>query len=276
MLKTRVLTALALLPPLLGLLIFAPAWLWSLAMAAVGMLALWEWSRLCKLDKRSQWAYLAACGVVHVALVALYVTGDSSAWLVTVKLSCVASALFWIGVAPLWLGALARPPHSVGALVGVIVVIPTWLALVHLRDVGGPTLPLATMLLVWIADVSAYFAGRRFGRTKLAPRISPGKTWQGVYGACIGVALYAAIIETVAIAWRIPLSDAGRIWLPLAAIALVALAVMGDLFESWMKRGADRKDSSSLLPGHGGVLDRIDALTPVLPAVVLLLPLLTT
>jgi phosphatidate cytidylyltransferase len=243
----------------------------------IGMLALWEWSRLCLLSARSQRLYLAIAVAAHIGLVGLYLaydTGPLSAWSVAMKIAAAASAIFWLAIVPFWLGTLARPHRGFGALVGAIVVVPTWMALVHLRDVGGPLLPLAAMLLVWIADVAAYFAGKRFGRTKLAPRISPGKTWQGVYGACIAVALYAAAIEALATPLGIPLSDSARIWLPVAALVLMAFAIVGDLFESWMKRGADRKDSSSLLPGHGGVLDRIDALTPVLPAVVLLLPYL--
>ena len=128
------------------------------------------------------------------------------------------------------------------------------------------------MAIVWIADSAAYFTGRAFGRHKLAPRVSPGKTWEGVYGALVAVAIYALAL--------VPLAEAaGRsgglnswaivVWV-VCALALVALSIEGDLFESLLKRNADVKDSGHLLPGHGGVLDRIDALLAAMPAAALL------
>jgi phosphatidate cytidylyltransferase len=131
---------------------------------------------------------------------------------------------------------------------------------------------LAVMALVWVADIAAYFAGRAFGRHKLAPAISPGKTWEGVAGAIAGVLIYGAAVLSYS-----PL--AGKLPLPTAALAallvlLTAVSVMGDLFESLLKRQAGIKDSSQLLPGHGGVLDRIDALTSTLPVAALILHLL--
>jgi phosphatidate cytidylyltransferase len=271
MLKTRIITALALLPPVLGLLIFAPPWLWALAVAAVCMIGLWEWSRFCGFGRTGMSAYLAVAGLIVAALFAQYVWA-ANGFTQSARVLFWASLIFWLCVALPWLLRQARPGPLVCAAAGLAVVVPTWVALVVLRDAGGPLLPLAAMLLVWVADVAAYFAGKRFGRTKLAPAISPGKTWQGVYGALVGVSLYALAVAFFAPGMGIKLNAGAVIWLPLAALLLTALSVIGDLFESWMKRGVGLKDSSNLLPGHGGVMDRIDALTPVLPAVALMLP----
>jgi phosphatidate cytidylyltransferase len=145
----------------------------------------------------------------------------------------------------------------VRALVGVLVILPTWAAIVSLRE-QSPWLLLGVMALVWIADIAAYYAGRRFGRHKLAPEISPGKSWEGVMGAGVALLLYASAISAAIHGLRIP----GALIL---AAALLYFSILGDLFESWMKRLAGVKDSGSLLPGHGGVLDRIDALCAALP-----------
>jgi phosphatidate cytidylyltransferase len=151
---------------------------------------------------------------------------------------------------------------------------PTWLALVVLRD-ASPWVLLAVAALVWAADIAAYFAGKAFGKVKLAPSISPGKTREGVFGAIAGVVAYGLILDFVAHAYVTPLE---RIFAPalgipaiVAMVVLTGLSVVGDLFESWMKRGAGIKDSSRLLPGHGGILDRIDALTSTLPLAALAL-----
>jgi phosphatidate cytidylyltransferase len=142
---------------------------------------------------------------------------------------------------------------------------------VHLRNIIPVTL-LAFMMLVWIADIAAYFAGHRFGRTRLAPTISPGKTREGLYGALVATALFGVAwftflrVHVPALLRDLPGSLA---WMIAFVIALTLLSVVGDLFESALKRGAGLKDSGTLLPGHGGVLDRIDALTAVLPAAAL-------
>jgi phosphatidate cytidylyltransferase len=139
---------------------------------------------------------------------------------------------------------------------GVAVLLPTWAALLYLHA-RGPGVLLGVMAIVWIADTAAYFAGRYFGRHKLAPVISPGKTWEGVAGAFVAVALYAAALSTVV---GMPLLS-----LLVMVSGLLYLSVLGDLFESWIKRVSGMKDSGTVLPGHGGVLDRIDALTSTLP-----------
>jgi phosphatidate cytidylyltransferase len=142
------------------------------------------------------------------------------------------------------------------AAVGVVVLLPTFAALLYLHG-RGPGVLLGVMAIVWIADTAAFFAGRQFGRHKLAPAISPGKTWEGVAGAFVALALYAVALSLPS---GIPL-----LWLLLMLSGLLYLSVLGDLFESWIKRLSGMKDSGSMLPGHGGVLDRIDALTSTLP-----------
>jgi len=143
------------------------------------------------------------------------------------------------------------------AMVGVIVLLPTWVALVTLRDLG-PWHLLGLLTIVWIADSAAYFSGRKFGSRKLAPAISPNKTWEGVAGAGIALVLYASAVSASIVGLRI----AGALFLTLS---LFYFSILGDLFESWMKRVAGIKDSGTILPGHGGILDRIDALTAALP-----------
>ena len=154
------------------------------------------------------------------------------------------------------------------AVVGWLVLLPTGMAMLDLRAASPqPWWLLGVMGLVWMADISAYFAGRKFGKTKLAPSISPGKTWEGVAGAMLGVMVYVAVVLVIS-GMKMHYT-----WFVYAAFG-VALSVIGDLFESAIKRQAGVKDSGSLLPGHGGLLDRIDALTSTLPLAALALILM--
>jgi len=158
------------------------------------------------------------------------------------------------------------------AVLGTIAVLALWMAIVQLQA-RSPWLLLAVMMVVWIADTAAYFSGRRFGRRKLAPAISPGKSWEGVYGALICVFAYAVLLLSFS-----PLAAQATLSRPLVAafaLVLAMLSVVGDLFESWLKRQAGVKDSGTTLPGHGGVLDRIDALLPAMPAATLFIALLS-
>jgi phosphatidate cytidylyltransferase len=164
---------------------------------------------------------------------------------------------------------MLRAPTAIArwmAPIGWIVLVGFWVALVQLHA-RSPWLLLAAMAVVWIADTAAYFAGRAFGRHRLAPAVSPGKTWEGVAGAVVAVALYA-----LACAYFLPHFGLAPephpatlvAWLVLGMV-LTAVSVIGDLYESWLKRAAGVKDSGRLLPGHGGILDRIDALLAALP-----------
>jgi len=191
--------------------------------------------------------------------------GTTEAQQVYIHLAVYAvSALLWLIIVPTWLmaGWKVRQPLLM-ALTGWAVLIPTGLAMLDLRAANPqPWILLFMMGLVWMADIAAYFAGRRFGKNKLAPSISPGKTWEGVAGALLGVSVYVALV------WSYSPYFAHREVLPILLLASwwwVGLAVIGDLFESAIKRQAGVKDSGALLPGHGGLLDRIDALTSTLP-----------
>jgi phosphatidate cytidylyltransferase len=172
------------------------------------------------------------------------------------------AAAFWILVAPLWLWRGVSAAHKrILALAGVVVLLPAGLAMLALP----PGHLLAVLVLTWIADTAAYFAGMRYGRHKLAPGISPGKTWEGAAGGIGAVLAYAAVLGAVA---------GGIPWLPLiaAALLLAVLSIVGDLFESAAKRQAAVKDSGALLPGHGGILDRIDSATATLPLAAAMTP----
>jgi len=175
------------------------------------------------------------------------------------------AAAFWLLGVPLWMNRRWRLPKSIlGWLVGLVLLLPTWLALIQLKQMGALTL-VAIMATVWLADIAAYFFGRTFGRHKLAPSISPGKTWEGACGGGFAVVVYGFIMAS-----RLPDAFLNRpIILLFALIFLSALSIMGDLFESLLKRQAGVKDSSNVLPGHGGILDRIDSLTSTLPLVAL-------
>lgn len=272
MLLQRVITAVVLLALLLPAL-FAPvsgpfAMLSLVLIAAAG----WEWARLNGV------AVIAALG--PGLLLAL-----AGAWaLHTGAVARVAPATWW-GVTAAWLvfGSVAlrtgpagwpRWPAPLRLFVGLLVLWCAWMALAQARALSV-NFVLSALCVVWVADIGAYFAGRTFGRRKLAPSISPGKTWEGVAGGMVGVFALAMV-------WLWAVDPAGAVdgpslfahvrakagWggLALACVVLAGLSVMGDLFESLVKRAAGAKDSSRLLPGHGGVLDRIDALLPVLPA----------
>jgi phosphatidate cytidylyltransferase len=274
LLLTRVITALAILPVVLGMLFLASPPVWGLFMLAIALIACWEWSRMCGLSGVGQGAYLAASGAVGAFLWLMYLRLVPGNFVAMAMTGFIIATLFWVVGAPYWLANKLRPSPSMCAVAGWIVAWPAWLAFVVLRDTS-PWLLLALAALVWVADIAAYFAGKRFGRRKLAPAISPGKTWEGVYGAMIGVGIYAlalaALAGSNADASLSHLFSGARLPVVIAMVLLVPVSVVGDLFESWMKRGAGLKDSSHLLPGHGGVLDRIDALTSTLPVAALAL-----
>lgn len=248
----RLVTAALLLAIVIPALFFAPAILWVLLITLSLAMAAYEWARISAFPGFLPALYGAGMGVM--AMIVYLMPEQPHAMLILYALA----ALFWVLVAPLWLAGRWRgESFFVRALVGTLVILPTWAALVALRE-HSPWLLLGVMALVWIADSAAYFAGRRFGRHKLAPEISPGKSWEGVAGAAFALVLYASAISAAIHGLRIP----GALIL---AASLLYFSILGDLFESWMKRVAGVKDSGSLLPGHGGVLDRIDALCAALP-----------
>lgn len=255
--QTRLLTAFPLIFIFLLALYFAPAPLWLALVTAVVFAAAVEWGRLAGLKRAGG---LVFAGLLSLLGVVAALTAPDQ------PLPYYPALVFWL-LAP-WLlarGLLIRA-GAAHLLLGVLVLLPTLLALVALRAADAHLL-LALVGLVVVADSAAYFSGRRFGRRKLAPGISPGKTWEGVIGAWLAVTVYGVIVLFASGVT----CDAICMALALAALWLLfALSVVGDLFESVLKRQAGVKDSGSLLPGHGGVLDRIDSLTAVLPFAVLI------
>ena len=252
-LASRVLTAGLMLAVFVPAVLWAPAWLWAILMAGVVGMAAWEWARLSHfppLAARTYAVLLALC-----ALALPHILGAD--WPVFRTVLILLAIAFWLVVAPLWLlGRWQAPQPAARAAVGVVLLLPTWAALLYLHA-RGPAVLLGVMAIVWIADTAAYFSGRHFGRHKLAPAISPGKTWEGVAGALVALALYAVAVGLL-------------VGMPLLSLfvmiaGLLYVSVLGDLFESWIKRVSGMKDSGDVLPGHGGVLDRIDALTSTLP-----------
>lgn len=254
MLKTRIITALGLVLLMLAALFLFPVPLWVGFSTCLIGLALWEYARMVRMPFLSQMLYFT-----------LSLGGSIFFWKTGAHLPNILHIgilVFWLVLVPLWLVRRWPLPQGLGAwCLGWLLMFPAWLALIEWRpDVKPETAGKLLMLMgiVWIADIAAYFTGKTWGRRKIAHLISPGKTWEGVYGAVAAVLIYAYLIFLTA-----GLNDIPSSW-PLIAILLTAVAVIGDLLESWFKRCAHIKDSSRLLPGHGGVYDRIDGLIAVL------------
>ncbi|MFC3284353.1 phosphatidate cytidylyltransferase [Litchfieldella rifensis] len=261
MLRQRVLTALILVPLALAGLFGLSGAPFALFTGAIVLLAAWEWVNLAGFEA----AKVRLVGVASVALAMLLLWGSGAAHAV------------W----PLWLGAIgwlanlywivhyperqeqwrARPRRLV---MGLWILLPCWVGFIALRDSGAEWL-LFVLLLVWCADTGAYFAGRAFGRHKLAPRVSPGKSWEGVLGGMAAATLLALVFAV----W-LGLSVGQTLGLVVITLIVTLVSVLGDLQESMLKRLRGIKDSSALLPGHGGVLDRIDSLTAAVPVFALL------
>jgi phosphatidate cytidylyltransferase len=269
MLKTRALTAAVVLAVFAGALFFLPQWGWIAFCAALLGIAAWEWAALAALAPVGGSIYTAFLILLFVS--PLWVQGLAANGLYLPVWVYGASGLFWILLAPLWIWRSHRVLGQALLLtIGIVVLVPACGALVDLRR-AHPALLLAVLATVWISDSAAYFVGRRFGKRKLAPSISPGKTWEGVAGALVAVGLYA-LVWAVALAPGNPQIGgalAGSAWFLPVVLGLAIAGIIGDLFESLIKRQAGVKDSGTLLPGHGGVLDRIDAPVAMLPLAVL-------
>ena len=268
MLKIRVMTAVILLVLFLFALFFLPVAGWSALVILVVLQGSSEWARLAKLTNVKAHLFWWLSLLIMLALV--WFDGHHSAvqQILPHLLVYAISARLWLFIVPTWLmmgWKVERPILMV--LTGWAVLIPTGLAMLDLRAIS-PWLLLLVMGLIWAADISAYFAGRKFGKNKLAPSISPGKTWEGVGGAMLGVSVYVLVVGSFSSFFNPGAGFGPRQILPgllLVSWWWVGLAVIGDLFESAIKRQAGVKDSGALLPGHGGLLDRIDALTSTLP-----------
>ena len=265
MLVTRIKTALVLLVLVVLVLFVLPGWTWILFASLVAGLGFWEWLKMTATPYLSSVPRMICALVLanSLAAVALIAPVYWMAWLSGISL--LVAGVFWLLVVPLWLVKRweLRSP-VLHFIVGIVLLVPAWCALVSMKSVPPePWLLLATMAVPWIADIGAYFSGRKFGRRKLAPAISPGKTWEGVAGAAVCMVIYALAMHQLG-------GIFSALSLPVLMLLLV-LSVTGDLLESLMKRQAGVKDSSQLLPGHGGVLDRIDSQLSVLPVALLMI-----
>ncbi len=263
---TRVLTAAALLATFVAALLLLDSAYFAVLVGVALALAAREWARLTGLGAGIAMSYAAGCVLLFAAAGwALWPVDPSSAPVTAVF---AMAAVFWVVLASFWLarGVTARERWLLRPT-GLMVLLPPGLAMIAV----APVALLMLFGLVWIADTAAYLTGRAIGRHRLAPAISPGKTWEGAAGALAGVLAYAIICAVFLpqLAERVR----GATWLPYLAGAtlLCAVSIVGDLFESALKRQAGVKDSGALLPGHGGMLDRIDSATAVLPIGVLLL-----
>ncbi len=259
--KQRILTALVLAPLAIGAVLWLPTAAFMALVTVVLLMGLWEWTRLVGLQHRTTRALVLA---VHAAVMAALWLRPERHWL----LWLLGAGVAWWLVAAGWLTRtrLGREPGrgSLAAklLAGSLMMLPTWAALgwLHADGTLGPRWTLFAVMLVWAADTFAYFSGSRIGGPKLAPRISPGKTWAGFFGGLVGAALIC-----VPAAPLLGLDGSALPALLLLGVATALASVLGDLFESLIKRHSGAKDSGHLIPGHGGMMDRIDSIVAALP-----------
>jgi phosphatidate cytidylyltransferase len=252
-LRKRIITAVVLAVILVGIVLFLPPIATRVLLSVLVLAGAWEWSAFLRTSSLvSRMGYVALLAVLMPVILHVTVTPQGRGLVLGGAVAWWAIALAWIIFAPhrvsVWSAAMA----------GLLALLPAWLALVRMLDLPhGAQWMIFTLLLVFAADIGAFFAGRRFGRTRLAPEVSPGKTWEGVLGG----AAASALVAIGGSAWfGVPL----YMFLPLC-LAAVAFSIIGDLTESLLKRFAGLKDSGTLFPGHGGVMDRIDSVTGAAP-----------
>ncbi|MDX1633436.1 MAG: phosphatidate cytidylyltransferase [Marinobacter sp.] len=271
MLKTRIITALILAPIAVGGIFFLPPVGFAVFTGIIIAIGGWEWANMAGMT--SQAARCAYAAVMALILFALWqVHALSVLWLALLWwLVCLVLVRSYPGLSEHWRTVPVR------ALLGLLVLVPAWVGLNHLRtgvvEFGqvstGLLFILYVFFIVWVADIGAYFAGRAFGKAKLAPRVSPGKSWAGVWGGQVAVAVLAIVASLL-----VGASPAQTLLLVIVSLFTGLVSVLGDLLESMFKRHRGIKDSSQLLPGHGGILDRIDSLTAAIPVFALLVTLL--
>ena len=257
MLRTRIITAAVLVAVLLAVVLWLPPLATSVALTLVVLAGAWEWSAFLRAPPRLVRAlYVAAVAALLPVIWQLAATPAGTATVLAIAVLWWIVALLWVIFAP------RRAARWSAAIAGVLALVPAWLALMRLRLAmpRGAEWLLFVLMLVWVADIGAFFVGRRFGRMRLAPEVSPGKTWEGVLG---GIAV-SALVALAGSGW---FGVAPILFVPLCLVA-VGFSVVGDLTESLLKRYAGMKDSGTLFPGHGGVMDRIDSVTSAAPILV--------
>jgi phosphatidate cytidylyltransferase len=229
-----------------------PSWLSALLLGVPWTLGAWEWGRLVGWPRAVVWAYALVFALLALAGGGLF---DAAGAMQIAQAAASWWLLAFIGVTRFpW-----RIPTVIVAAAGLMALLPSWLLLAYLHNFSpnGPALVLSVLFIVWAADVGAFFCGRTFGRAKLAPKVSPGKTWEGVLGGLVGATSAASLaglwLGQSVLGWAV------------TGLATALASVVGDLTVSMCKRQAGVKDSGHLLPGHGGILDRIDSLTSAVP-----------
>ena len=273
MLKQRILTGLVLAPIMIGGIFYLPMMQFMVFIGVITALGAWEWANLSGIqNKLGRVAYTAVISIILYGL--WYFDLDQNSNLLYVAFAWWLSAFVLVRTHPkfkaIWSGTVPR------LLMGLIILLPMWMGFVQIKSYpNSGYLIIFVMFIVWGADVGAYFAGRTFGKHKLAPNVSPGKTWEGVYGGIVTTTL-VAFIAGLMLQDTIHMDLTIKQWSLLFAATFVvtAVSVVGDLVESMMKRHRGIKDSSNLLPGHGGVMDRIDSMTAALPVFALALSIL--
>jgi phosphatidate cytidylyltransferase len=254
MLRTRIITAAVLIAVLISVVLWLPPVATTVALTAIVLAGAWEWSAFLRTRRiSSRTLYVVAVAVLLPLIWQLTAAPPGREIVLAIAVLWWIVALLWVIFAP------RRASRWSAALAGLLALVPAWMALMRLRlDVPrGAQWMLFVLILVWMADIGAFFVGRRFGKMRLAPSVSPGKTWEGVLGgACV-----SAFVAIAGSGWfGVPLV----VFVPLC-LAAVGFSVVGDLTESLLKRFAGIKDSGTLFPGHGGVMDRIDSVTGAAP-----------
>lgn len=260
MLKARVLTVLIVLPLFLSALFYLQDIFWLALLLILTVIGAREWSKLARFSVKNTIVFMLLTVIIGSELLLLLRESvQVNAYSTNVIWAYILSVIFWIGGVPIYLKKYYTIKNPfMWMLTGWIVLLPTCLALYQLRFIS-PLLLLGFMATLWISDTAAYFTGRAFGKYKLAQAISPNKTWEGVIGAMIAVFVYGLV-------WSFSVTDESIVLALVPLLMVMAmLGIIGDLYESMLKRQAGLKDSGNILPGHGGILDRIDALTSSLP-----------
>ncbi|OEZ01213.1 MULTISPECIES: phosphatidate cytidylyltransferase [Stenotrophomonas] len=263
MTKTRVIAALIMAPLAIAAILLLPTQWLAAAAAAVFLIGLWEWLKLADVEDTLARTVLL---VLNLVLMVLIVWADAGS-MVLYQIATLVGIGWWL-LALLWLRFFTfgaepgSPARALKLLAGSLAIVPAWasLVLIHASGDNGHLWLLTALAVVWAADSGAYFAGRSLGRTKLAPRISPNKTWEGLAGGML-----AGLAVALLFGWIAGISPDHVVGLVITAVVSVFASVLGDLYESLIKRHAGAKDSGHIIPGHGGVLDRIDGVLAALP-----------
>lgn len=280
MLGQRIVTAVVLLAILAAAMASANPWWFVALLALAAACANWEWLRLTLPQPPSPVIAIGVAVLLFAGMLVLtsaWLAGDRSGagdpgWVLRYLVPAVSAVWLFGGVAAVVRGRSDAPPASLAwSVFSVPAAFAAWAVLAQMYVARGAVFVVSLLALVWVADIAAYFAGRAFGKRKLAPRVSPGKTIEGAIAGVLGAVVWIGLSSLWNGTFGHALVERWTFWLalPIAAV-LGVLSIVGDLFESLLKRRAGRKDSSTLLPGHGGVYDRIDAILPVAPFALLL------